>query len=179
MAIRKIGKIRRYLDKNTTKTLVHAYVTSRLDSNNSLLYGLNDSDLSRIQRVQNTAARLISLTPRSQHITPILQSLHWLPIRSRIIFKMLLLTYKAKYGLSPCYLQELIHEYEPTRSLRSSNKLLLSASANPRTKFYGERSFQYAASHLWNNLPMNIRRAPTVTNFKSMLKTHLFGSVFD
>ena len=120
IAIRKIGQIRHYLDDDTTLRLVHAFVTSRLDSCNSLLYGLPDKELSKVQRVQNTAARLVSCLPRSHHVTPVLMKLHWLPVKMRTIYKILLLTFKAQIGKSPVYLSELVHQYAPTRSLRSS-----------------------------------------------------------
>ena len=108
MAIRKISKIRQYLDYDTATRLVHALVTSRLDSCNSLLYGLPDKDLAKLQRIQNIAARLICRIPPSQHITPILQNLHWLPVNIRIAYKINLLTYKSKAGLSPTYLSNLL-----------------------------------------------------------------------
>ncbi len=87
MAIRKIAQIRRYLDEATTLRLVHAFVTTILDSGRSLLYGLPYKDLAKIQRVQNTAARLVSCLPRSHHITPVLMKLHWLPVKFRTTYK--------------------------------------------------------------------------------------------
>ena len=78
--IRNIGLIRKYLDIDTTKTLVHAYVTSRLDYCNSLLYGIPKELTNKLQRVQNTAARLVTRTRKYDHITPVLKDLHWLPI---------------------------------------------------------------------------------------------------
>jgi hypothetical protein len=93
--IRNIGMIRKYLDLDATKTLVHAYVTSRLDYCNSLLYGISKELIDKLQRVQNTAARLITRTKKFDHITPILKELHWLPIEERIKYKVLLLAHKA------------------------------------------------------------------------------------
>ena len=87
VAIRKIGKIRRFLDQNSAHRLVHAFVTSMLDCCNSLLFGLPLKLTSKLQRVQNVAARLVSCVSRSSHITPILRKLHWLPITSRITYK--------------------------------------------------------------------------------------------
>ena len=177
MAIRKISQIRRYLDEATTLRLVHAFVTTRLDSCNSLLYGLPDKDLAKIQRVQNTAARLVSCLPRSHHITPVLMQLHWLPVKFRTVYKILLLTFKAQTCQSPAYLSELVHHYSPTRTLRSSQQSLLSAT-RASSIFYGHRSFSYAAPFLWNSLPVHIRQANTLQCFKSLLKTHLFKASF-
>ena len=103
-----IRPIRKYLSQEATATLVHAFITSRTDYCNSLLYGLPDNQLVKIQRVLNAAARLVCNAPRFCHITPIMRDLHWLPIRARINFKVLLLTFKALHGLAPQYLQSLI-----------------------------------------------------------------------
>ena len=108
VAIRKIGKIRRFLDQNTAHRLIHAFVTSRLDCCNSLLFGLPAKITSKLQRIQNTAARLVSCVPRTSHITPVLQKLHWLPIPFRITYKILLLTFKTYHGFAPSYLSELL-----------------------------------------------------------------------
>jgi len=177
MAVRKISKIRRYLDFDTTTRLVHALVTSRLDSCNSLLYGLPAKDLAKLQRVQHIAARLIHRVPSTQHISPILQKLHWLPVTTRIIYKINLLTYKAYNGLSPTYLSDLLHHYAPARTLRSSNQSLLQLP-HVSSKTFGQRSFSFAAPSLWNNLPQQIRKADNVNIFKTMLKTHLFQSAY-
>ena len=82
----------------------------------------------------------------------------------RTIYKILLLTFKAQIGKSPVYLSELVHQYAPTRSLRSSQQSLLATSTRTSTKFYGQRSFSFAASNLWNNLPVHIRQANSVNH---------------
>ncbi|XP_072048919.1 uncharacterized protein [Amphiura filiformis] len=174
-AIRKIGQIRHFIDDETAAKLVHAFVTSRLDSCNALVYGLPDSFITKLQLIQNTAARLVARTPRSQHITPVLQSLHWLPIKKRAAYKILLMTYKALNQLAPQYISDIVTYYKPVRNLRSSNKLSLTVTSRPSTKFYGERAFVYAAPSLWNNLPLQVRSSITVSSFKSCLKTHLFN----
>ena len=168
-----IGRIRKYLTRSSAKAIVHALITSRLDNNNSLLYGLLDCEIKRLQRVQNNAARIVTRSKRREHITPVLRSLHWLPISSRIVFKILLLTFKAINGHAPSYLTDLLVPYHPARQLRSSNSGSLTV---PKTKLvtYGDRSFSKGASILWNSLPQSIRASPTVSTFKSHLKTHLF-----
>ena len=93
--IRNISKIRKFLTEDATKSLVQSLVMSRLDYGNSLLYGLPMTQISRLQRVQNTAARLIKRLPKSCHITPVLENLHWLPIAKRIEYKTLLHVYKT------------------------------------------------------------------------------------
>ena len=99
--LRNISKIRKYLTEETTEILVHAFVSSKLDYCNSLLYGLPKHMISRLQSVQNTAAHIVTVTKKFDHITPVLIQLHWLPVHFRILFKVLLLVYKALNGMAP------------------------------------------------------------------------------
>ena len=104
-----IRRMRKYLSQETAGMLVHAFITSRIDYCNSLLFGLPNNQLAKIQRFLNASVRLVCNAPRFCHITPILRDLHWLPIRERINFKVLLLTFKALHGLAPQYLQSIHH----------------------------------------------------------------------
>ncbi len=167
-----IGRIRKFIDCDTTKTLINSFVTSRLDYCNSLLSG--SSAISHLQRIQNKAARIISLTKPTEHITPVIQLLHWLPITKRIIFKQLLLTYSALFiDSSPRYLKELLTVYQPQRTLRSSNQSLLTVPST-RTKL-ADNAFSAFAPRLWNSLPPHIKPADSVHAFKKLLKTFLFN----
>ena len=178
MALRKISAIRQYLDKDSTIRLVQAYVTSRLDYNNSLLVGLPDVITASLQRVQNTAARLICKVPKFHHITPSLIELHWLPIKQRIIYKTLVLTYKSTHNEGPQYLADLLHVKQPSRQLRSSNQRQLIVP-RVRTVRYGERSFAFAAPRLWNGLEHHVHDSTTIHIFKKSLKTILFKRAYD
>ena len=120
LAIRKIGRIRKYLNKESAEKLVHAFVSSQLDCGNSVLFGLPEFQLAKLQHLQNTAARLVTLTKRQEHISPILHDLHWLPVKSRILYKILLITFKALHGLAPSYIRELVVTKDPVHSLRSN-----------------------------------------------------------
>ena len=174
IAIHRSGRIRDYLDQNTTARLVHAFITSVLDSCNSLVYGLPDSHINRLQRIQNTAAHLVARVPRRSHITPVLRTLHWLPVKDRSVYKILLLAYKAQHDLAPQYLMDIISPYRPPRTLRSSSQRFLFSPFRPATKYYGDRAFTYAATTLWNNLPKDVRQAESIDVFKRLLKTALF-----
>ncbi|KAL0148273.1 hypothetical protein M9458_056419 [Cirrhinus mrigala] len=157
--------------------LVHAFMTSRLDYCNALLGGCPASSINKLQIVQNAAARVLTRSRKYDHITPILKCLHWLlPIRFRISYKILLLTYKALNGLAPAYLTSL-PRYNPSRSLRSQNsELLVVPRIAKSTK--GGRAFSHLDPKLWNSLPDNVRGSDTLSLFKSRLKTHLFSKAF-
>ena len=176
--IRTIGRVRRYLSQKACETLVYALVTSRLDYCNSLLLGVSQRLFARLQRVQNTAARLVLRLRKREHITPALASLHWLPIKFRPRFKILVLTFNALRGTGPRYLRELVARYQPVRSLRSEAKNLLKVPVS-RTRSYGSRTFAAAAAAgLWNELPDRLRDADDVEHFKRDLKTHFFRCAF-
>ena len=99
---------RKYLSRESTEMLVHAFIKSRVDYCNSLLYGLPNYQLNKLQRVLNASARLVCNAPRFCHISPLHRGLHWLPVKARIVFKILLITFKAIHGLAPKYLCDLL-----------------------------------------------------------------------
>ena len=112
------------------------------------------------------------------HITPVLNDLHWLPINSRILFKICLLVHKSLNESAPLYLQDLVTPYEPRRpELRSVDKRLLNQCA-AKYKCVRERSFVYAAAKLWNNLPTELKMCSSFGSFKWLLKTDLFKDYF-
>ena len=119
-----ISRSRRSLTTDAAKNLIQACVMSKIDYCNSLLYGIPDKLLNRIQRIQNYAARVLRLNKFS-HITPALSTLHWLPVNRRIDFKIALLVYKALNGQAPAYIADLLQPYDPPRKLRSADKQLL------------------------------------------------------
>ncbi len=171
--LQNIGKLRRYMNQSALETIVHAFITTRLDYCNSLLCGLPASLLDRLQRVQNTAARILTGTPRQAHITPVLESLHWLPVQKQVKFKILLLIYKTITDAAPVYLQEFITPHVSSHNLCSmdQNQVQVPFTSSSMVQ---SRAFSVAGPRLWNALPCAIRSACSTEQFKSKLKTHLF-----
>uniref|UniRef100_A0ABM5FTP4 Reverse transcriptase domain-containing protein n=1 Tax=Pogona vitticeps TaxID=103695 RepID=A0ABM5FTP4_9SAUR len=176
----RIARLRPYLDTGTLTTLVHALVISRLDYCNALYVGLPLKVMRKLQVVQNAAARLLTGVRKCQHISPTLAMLHWLPIRFRIDFKVLMLTYKALNGLGPRYLMERLLPPRSTRITCMSQEVRLRSltTREARKERTRNRAFSAVAPRLWNNLPPEIRAAPTLDTFKSQLKTWLYIQAF-
>ena len=123
------------------------------------------------------AARVVTRTRKCDHITPVLVQIHWLPVVGRVHFKVLLQVYKPLHGLAPSYLVDLIQLYTPSRALRSATDGY--TLQQPRTKTaWGDRPFSRLGPVLWNGLPLYKRSAPSLTSFKSRLKTCLFKRAF-
>jgi len=176
--LRSIAQVRRYLTQDAAATLIHSFVTSKLDNLNSLLFGLPENMIKKLQYIQNHAAKVVTRKKKYDHVTPILQSLHWLPVFFRIQYKVLLITHKCLHGKAPIYLASILHRYVPGRSLRSGDQYLL-VEKRSRLKSYGDRAFSVAAPRLWNALPLDLRRCESLDTFKSHLKTLLFKRAFD
>ena len=119
--LRQLAKIKPVLQRQQFETVIHAFVTTRLDYSNALYMGVSGSSIACLQLVQNAAACLLTGTSKYEHISPILGSLYWLPIHFRIHFKIILFAFKALNRLAPPYLSELPHPYMPSRSLRSAD----------------------------------------------------------
>ena len=154
--LRNIAKVTKFISLRHCEILIHAFVTSKLDHCNTLLTGLRQDQIQRLQYVQNAAAQLLTGSHKHDHITPILKDPHWFPVTERINFKILLLTFKSINLMAPKYLSGLLVLYHPTRSLRSANKSLL---VQPRFKLktYELRAFSIIAPRLWNALPLDLR----------------------
>ena len=153
-------------------TIASSLVLSKLDYCNSLLYVVPSSTLDKLQRVQNISARIVTQSSSRTSAEPLLQSLHWLPVRRRIHYKLALLTYKVQSTSTPSYLSQLLRPHVAQRTLRSCDAPRLSV---PRTRTeLGKRAFSVAAPTVWNALPSNLRCCDNLDTFRKHLKTFLF-----
>ena len=167
---RDLRRIRRHLDLDGANLLATALVSSRLDYCNSRLYSIADIDPTRLTRVQNQLACLVTKSPPFTCSISLLRSLHWLPVRFRILFKINVLTYKTLREKQPVFRHSMLATSVPSRSLRSNNNSL----SVPRVKTNtGARAFHSCAPSLWNNVPLSVHSASSVATFKKYLKTHL------
>ena len=143
--------------------------------NNSLPAGLPGYLIHRLQLVQNAAAKTVADLKKFDHVTHVLQNLNWLPVEKRIMFKLLLLCYKALNGAGPVYLKDMTQIAEPKRSgLRSADDFLHLERPHTPLITVEDRAFSFAAIDLWNKLQLKLRDSKTVDTFKSDLKTYLF-----
>ena len=169
--LRKIRLIRKHLTFDAAQLLVQALVTSKLDYCNSLLYGLPKNVIKQLQRVQNAAARVVTLSPKFCHIKPVLANLHWL----RVEFNILIVTYKTLHGFAPAYTKDLLQSSSSRHGISGLQRIVVPAF---NIKSYGRRAFSVAAPLLWNSLTERIRDSGSLYILKRQLKIVLFRRAF-
>ena len=173
--LRKISHMRAFLNEASLQKLVTSFVISRMDYCNSLLVNLPNDTITKLQRIQNHAARLVLKKAKRDHVTPLFRKLHWLPLQARIDYKICVLCFKCINKTAPSYLSDLLEQYVPSRLLRSGSQNLLKIPPRANKKST-ERAFKHCAPYIWNSLPSDIREAKSESQFKNDLKTHLFKS---
>ena len=178
ISLQNLKPIRNHFSKQSFEVIIHAFITSKLDYCNSLFSGLPSSTIRPLQLIQNYAARLILRRSRFSRATPLLYELHWLPIRYRIDFKILLLTYKSQNLLAPKYLSDLLKPANRLNSLRNSNDNTILHIDYTNHVTMGDCAFSIYAPKLWNQLSTSLRHSRSISLFKSNLKTYLFAIAF-
>ena len=173
--LRKISHMRAFLNEASLQKLITSFVLSRMDYCNSLLVNLPNDTITKLQRIQNHAARLVLKKTKRDHVTPLFRKLHWLPLQARIDYKICVLCFKCINKTAPSYLNDLLEQYVPSRLLRSGSQNLLKIPPRANKKCT-EKAFKHCAPYIWNSLPSDIREAKSESQFKNYLKTHLFKS---
>ena len=174
--VQAIRHIRHLLSTELALTLACSLVLSRLDYCNAVLHGAPVGSIQKLQRVQNTAARVVLQASRRASAWPLLEQLHWLPVRQRIDYKLAVLTYKVRSTSTPSYLGRHIIPHVPARHLRSSATPSLQKPVT-RTHF-ADRAFRCTAPTVWNSLNSDTVNSSSLSIFKSKLKTHYFRQTF-
>ena len=175
--IRNIGTIYwNLLSYNACSTIIYALISCRLDYCNSLLYNVPTHKTDRLQTLQNKCARILTKSPRREHVTPVLKSLHWLKIQDRITYEILMLTYKSYYNIAPTYLCELTSRRKSSVNTRLGadyHQLIMPPISKDCSNTFLEGLFIYASPCEWNKLSEYIRTS-TFDSFRKNVKTMLF-----
>ena len=169
--LRRIGKIRSFLSTDAANNLAVSLILSRLDYSNSLLAGLPDNKLNKLQCTQNHAARLVLRKSRHASATALLKTVHWLPVKAWIQYKIACLCFQCIYQNSmPPYISDLLHPYCPSRTLRSLDTSLLTV---PRFSLetFGKRSFTVFGPIVWNSLPLSLRKTQMTHSMLHVMST--------
>ena len=178
--LRRLASIRWFLTSTATATHVSAFALSRIDYCNSLLFGFSHDAAFLLQRIHNNATRVILRFPKSSNITTNLKSLHWLPVKVRSTYKIACLCYHCHSSTVPSYVTDMLQKKPShTRNTRSSSYTmpLLNRPAHSKATL-GDRSFSFASSSVWNSIPNDVSRVPSLSSSKSFLNTYLLRSVY-
>jgi Reverse transcriptase (RNA-dependent DNA polymerase) len=177
--LRQIKTVIRKLDSNAIRSLLQAFLSIRIDYCNSLYFNLPSVRTSQLQRIQNSAARLYSGTKIHDHISPVLQELHWLPVTARISYKVAVIAFQLQYALAPPYLSALcqfpsdVHDHL-LRSVTHNDF----AAPHTMTHVYGNRTLSRSVVSVWNSLPVTVRSLSSLPSFRRQLKTFYFRRTF-
>lgn len=176
--LRQLKHVRRIVDDDTFNSLLHSFVSSRIDYCNSILHGQPAVLLDRMQSVLNAAARLYAGLSRRSHVSEILRELHWLRIPERIVYKLCVIVFRCLHGLSPEYLAEHCVRLSDSDSRTSRHRSAAHGNLlvpRTRTATYGRRTFRVAGPESYNSLPQHLKTGElTLSQFKTHLKTFLF-----
>ena len=167
-----------FVDFTATATLVSAFVLSRIDYCNSLLFGSTHDVTSHLQRIQNYAARVILRLPKSSSITTHLKSLHWHPVKVRSTHKIACLCYHCHSSIATSFVAVMLQKKPSHTRSCSYDMPLLNGTARSKATL-GDRSFSSASYSVRNSIPNDVRCAPSLSSFMSRLKTYLFSSVYE
>ena len=172
--LQKIRCIRQYLTLETCKTVIQGLVIAHLDYANGLFFGMQEISVKRLQRIQNSAAKLILRKGKYDSSTECLKALHWLPIRLRIQFKIIVVIHKCLIGKAAQYLKDKLKFKASSKALRSSVDTSMIEIPFPKRNTFTDRAFSVAGPKLWNEVARDIRKMTSTVSFKKALKTFLF-----
>ena len=166
--LHQLARIKHYVNMEQLQQLVCSLVLFRIDLCNILYYGIKADSISKLQSVQNSAARLVCKVNRFDNVSSneLFEKLHWLKVRERIVYKVLVTVHKCVNGHAPVDLMEMFRFCRSNRTMKLEVKKCNGS--------FGDRAFSVAGPKLWNALPKTLRMDADVDSFKKLLKTHLF-----
>ena len=170
----QINRIKHLLDKETLLLLINAFVFSKLFYCSTVWSNTSKSNVRKLQRVQNFAARIIFGFRKFDHISQGIKSLKWLPVKGRLSLNDAIMMYKCINKLAPDFLADKFvqRSHIHNRNTRSRNQLNI-----PRCRIStGQRSFVYRGTQLWNSLSYDVRTAKCPKVFKRRLINILLSS---
>lgn len=170
--LRNLKDIRKHLSQKSTEIMVHGLIHSHIDFCNGLFTDIPAYLVNKLQRIQNQAARVVTSAPYDHPTTEILKSLHWLPVRARIMFKILVIVFRTVQGTAPPYLKCLFNRVQGKYRLRSSDDIQFTVPIT-RTRI-ADRSIAVVGPKWWNALPKDLKCIRNETTFRKELKTYLF-----
>ena len=165
--------MRAFLNEASLQKLVTSFVLSRMDYCNYLLVNLPNDTITKLQRIQNHAARLVLKKTKRDHVTPLFRKLHWLPLQARIDYKICVLCFKCINKTAPPYLSDLLEQYVPSRLLRSGSQNLLKIPPRANKKCT-EKAFKHCAPYIWNSLSSDIREVNLKMNLRPTFSSPIF-----
>lgn len=172
----QINRVRNSFDNSTLSLIISALVFSKLFYCSTVWCNTSDTNIKKLQKVQNFAARIVTRTRKFDHITPVLHQLKWLPIQQQLLYRDALMTYKSVYGLAPTYLCTKLSKRMETHDRFTRNRDSLNIPLYRSAS--GQRSFKYRAAKLWNDMDQLLKEIPNYFTFKRMLKRSFENSQF-
>ena len=168
ITLRLLSRIKYFLTPDQLNTLVCSLIFTQVDYCNALYYRLKNETIDKLQRVQNCAARLVLKVNRFDHVSTneMFNKLHWLKIKERIVYKILLIVHKCVNGVAPKELSDMFQFVRSDRTRRLDVKFCIG--------LMGERAISVCGPKLWNALPQELRQETSTEDFKKSLKTFLF-----
>ena len=171
----RLKQVRKVLTHEAAETIAVGTVMSHLDYSNTILIGPPKHEISRLQRIQVLAARVVLGKKAHESSTRCLKELHWLTINLRIEHKILTLVLKALKMKAPQYLKDMLNQRKTVKTLRSNYIYMKVDIPKIKRESFADRSFSVMGPRLWNDLPNEIKQCTDIEKFMKKLKTFLFS----
>ena len=167
----QINRVKHSFDSRTLIIIINALVFSKLFYCSSVWSNTSQSNIAKLQAVQNFACRIVSGSKKYDHVTPILRQLKWLPVKQHMYYRDSIMAFKCMNGLSPGYLSDQFTKRSSISTRKTRNSQLLNIPLFKTAT--GQRTFYYRMVSLWNALPQNIQLSQSLAHFKNLMRKRL------